>query len=199
MNFIKNENGENILVTRSGLSVVFSSVYMENEKIVVEDIQENNVGLEEGINTYDENNIMNKILSLPIGEIPVSCIKLRESLVLPKGKSDYVSSGYRQEAICAEKLLTKCKLGQTVREDQFKGTNNCEKKYNYIVSSPQNSWKTLNSKLDTSVKHTYSRYQHMFDPGWFEEHRAEIIGNLQDIHSMLDECAANGNEHNLTI
>lgn len=199
MNLIQNENGENILITRSGISVVYSSVYMKNGKVVVEDVKENNVGLEEGINTYDENNIMNRILTLPISEIPVSCKRLRESLVLPEGKDTYISGGYRQETICADKLLTKCKLGQTVRQDQFIGTNNCEQRYNSIVASPQNSWKILNSKVDTAVQHTYDRYQHMFDFGWLEEHKSEIIRNLQDIHFLLDECAINGNELNLTI
>lgn len=199
MNLMQNEDGTNTLITRSGISVVYSRVYMENGKIVVEDIQENNVGLEEGINTYDENNIMNRILSLPISQIPTSCRELRESLVLPEGKDSYVSSGYRQETICADKLLTKCKLGQTVRQDQFIGTSNCEQRYNSIVDNPENSWKTLNSKVDLSVQHTYARYQHIFNPGWFEEHKAEIIGNLQDIHTLLDECATNGNEFNLTI
>lgn len=189
MNLIQNENGENILITRSGVSVVYSSVYMENEKVVVEDIQENNVGLEEGINTYDENNIMNRILSLPINEVPESCKTLRESLILPEGKNSYVSGGYRQETICADKLLNKCKLAQTVRQDQFMGTNNCEQKYNSIVENPQNSWEILNSKIDLAVQHTYARYQHIFDSGWFEEHKSEIIGNLQNIHDLLDECA----------
>ena len=189
MNLIQNENGENILVSRSGISNVYSSVYMENGKIVVEDIQEENVGLEEGINTYDENKIMNRILSIPVTEIPESCRKLRESLILPEGKNSYVSGGYRQETICADKLLNKCKLEQTVRKDQFMGTNNCEHIYNYIVSSPQNSWKILNSKIDLAVQHTYARYQHVFDSEWFEEHKSEIIENLQNIHDLLDECA----------
>lgn len=189
MNLIQNEKGENILITRSGISVVYSRVYMENGKVVVEDIQEGNVGLEEGINTYDENNIMNRILSLPINEVPESCKTLRESLFLPEGKNCYISSGYRQETICADKLLTKCKLGQTVRQDQFTGTNKCKQRYNFIVASPQNSWEILNSKIDLAVRHTYARYQHMFDSGWFEEHKSEIIRNLQNIHDLLDECA----------
>lgn len=79
------------------------------------------------------------------------------------------------------------------------GTNNCKQWYNSIVSNPQNSWKILNLKVDTSVQYTYARYQHMFNPEWFEKHKSEIIGNLYDIHSLLDEFVTNRNELNLTI
>lgn len=191
INFMQNENGENILICRSGISVVYSKVYEENKKVIIEDFKENNIGLEEGINTYDENNIINKILSLPISEVPLSSKSLREELNIPKGKDKYSSSGYVQESTCAEKLLKKCKLEQTVRQDQFLGTNNCEERYNSMTQNSKNSWKDLNLKVDRSVKHTYERYKHIFEPEWFQEHKDEIIGNLKDINSMLEECATN--------
>lgn len=193
MNLYQDKEGNQILEARSGISVVYSKVYIEDGTIVIEDIQEKNVGLEEGINTYDENNIINRILSLPTNEIPDSCKELRSSLKLPASKSEYASTGYVQETLCANKLLKKCKLEQTVRQDQFLGTDNCEQQYNSIATNPQNTWQKLNAKVDTSVKHTYARYQHIFEPEWFEKHKSEIINNLQDIHSMLDECAENEN------
>ena len=98
-----------------------------------------------------------------------------------------------QETLCAEKLLTKCKLKQTVRQDQFLGTNDTEEKYDSITLNPNNTWKNLNSKIDKSVRHTYERYQNMFNLQWFGEHKDEIINNLQEIHSMLDECAQSKN------
>lgn len=191
MNLLNDKDGNQILATRSGISVVYSKVYIENGTIVIDVIQEKNIGLEEGINTYDENNIINKILSLPTNEIPDSCQELKNSLKLLDSETEYASKGYVQETLCADKLLTKCKLGQAIRQDQFIGSNNCEQIYNSIVESPQNTWQNLNSKIDLSVKHTYDRYKNIFNPNWFEEHKAEIIGNLQDIHSMLDECTKN--------
>lgn len=128
---------------------------------------------------------------MPTNEIPDSCMELRNSLQLPASKANYTSSGYVQETLCANKLLTKCNLEQAVRQDQFIGTANCEQKYNVLTTNQQNTWQNLNLKIDTSVRHTYARFQNMFNPGWFEEHKAEIVGNLQDIHSMLDECAEN--------
>mgnify|MGYP001625486791 CR=1 FL=1 len=38
------------------------------------------------------------------------------------------------------------------------------------------------------------KYKHLFNLEWFEEHKVEIIGNLQDIHSMLDKCIEKENE-----
>lgn len=193
INLLEDEDGNQILITRSGISVVYSKVYIENGIIVIEDIQENNIGLEEGLNTYDENCIMNKILSLPSNEIPEGCQQLRNSLTLPDSETEYASAGYVQETLCADKLLTKCKLEQNIRQDQFIGTSSCESKYDSLTVTPENTWKNLNSKIDTSVKHTYARYQHMFDPQWFEEHKSEIIGNLQDIHYMLNETSQGQN------
>lgn len=195
MRLIQNENGENILITRTGISTLQSKVYMQDGKIIIEDIDEKNIGLEEGINTYDENNIMNRILSIPINDIPESCREFRKSLILPKGRSTYVSSGYRQETICADKLLNKCKLGQTIKQDQFMGTNNSEQIYNSVAKSPENSWENLNSKMDLLVKHTYERYKHALDLDWFEKNKSEIIGNLQGIHDFLNECATNIESH----
>ena len=162
---------------------------------ITEDIQEKNIGLEEGINTYDENNIINKILSLPTNKIPENCQKLISSLKLPSSKDKYASSGYVQETLCADKLLKACKLEQTIQHDQLIGTYNCEQQYNSISNNAQNNWKNLNSKVDTSVKHTYARYNNMFNPEWYKKHKTEIINNLQDIHSMLDECSRNKNFH----
>lgn len=189
MNLLEDENGNQILITRNGISVTYSKVYIENGIIVVEDIQENNIGLEEGINTYDENCIMNRILSLPINEIPENCQQLRNSLILPDSETEYSSSGYVQETLCADKLITKCKLASNIRQDQFIGTSTCELKYDSIAKNPENTWKVLNSRIDKSVKDTYARYQHIFEPNWFEEHKSEIIGNLQNIHTMLDETS----------
>lgn len=199
MNLLQDKEGNQILVSRRGLIVVYSKVYIEDGKIVIEDIEERNVGLEEGINTNDENNIINKILSLSISELPDSCKELRGSLKLPNSKTEYDSGGYVQERRCANRLLTECKMEQTVRQDQFIGTDNCKQRYNSIVNNPQNTWEQLNAKVDLSFRHTLDRYQMLFsNPGWFKEHEAEIIGNVRAIHSMLDECAQNQNEVGLS-
>ena len=142
---------------------------------------------------------MNRILSLQISEIPETCKGLKEKLILPEGKNSYSSPGYCQETLCADKLLNKCKLRDTIRQDQFIGTNNSEQKYDSITMNPSNSWKNLNLKIDKSLKHTYERYRHAFEPDWFEQHRTEIVGNLEEIHSMLDECATNEKQINLTL
>lgn len=194
----QNENGENVLTARNGISFVYSNVYIENGKIIIEDFQESNIGLEEGINTYDENNIINRILSLSIDIIPESCKPLKKSLILPPGKTSYISDAYRQETICADKLLNQCKLMQFIRQDQFMGTSSCEQRYNSIVTGPQNSWEILNSKLDLSLKHTYDRFKHIFDPEWYESHKVEIIENLQSIHTLLNECAHKVDKIDLT-
>ncbi len=193
INLLQDKDENQILIERSGISVTYSKVYTEGDTIVIEDLKEKNIGLEEGINTYDENNILNKILSLPASQIPEECQELRSSLKLPDSKSKYSSEGYVQETLCAEKLLTKCGLKQTIRQDQLLGTKNSERKYNSITLNPNNTWEILNSKIDKSVRHTYERYKNMFDLQWFGEHKDEIIGNLQDIHSMLDECAQSKN------
>lgn len=190
LNLSQDEQGNQILVARNGISIVYSKVYIENGTIVIEDIQEKNIGLEEGLNTYDENNIINKILSLTKNEIPNSCQDLYNSLKLPASKIKYASTGYVQEALCAEKILTNCKLKETIRQDQFIGTYNCEQRYNSISTSPQNTWQNLNSKVDLSLKHTYAKCQYI---GWFNEHKDELISNLKEIHSMLDECSRNEN------
>lgn len=195
----QDKDGNQILVTRSGLSVIYSKVSVEDKTIILEDIKEQNIGLEEGINAYDENHIMNQILSKPISEIPNSCQKLRNSLTLPDSKSKYASSGYVQETVCANKLLTKCNLESFIRQDQFFGTNHCEQKYNSLTNNPQNTWHNLNAKLDISVRHTYARYENMLNPKWYEEHQSEIIRNLREIHSMLDECATREANKNLMI
>ena len=57
----------------------------------------------------------------------------------------------------------------------------------------------IERKRLTNAKHTYERYRHAFEPDWFEQHRAEIVGNLEQIHSMLDECATNEKQINLTL
>ncbi len=196
INLFQDKDGNQILVIRNGISVIYSKVYIEDGTIVIDDIQQNNLGLEEGINTYDENNIINKILSLPRSQIPNSCKELYNSLQLPASKTEYTSAGYIQETLCAKKLLTKCSMTPIVRQDQFIGTNNCEQKYNSITNNPLNTWQNLNSKIDLSVKHTYDRYNYPLPAmlqKWLKEHYDEIIGNLQDIHSMLDECSKNEN------
>lgn len=58
---------------------------------------------------------MNRILSLQISEIPETCKGLKEKLILPEGKNSYSSPGYCQETLCADKLLNKCKLRDTIR------------------------------------------------------------------------------------
>lgn len=189
MNLLRDEQGNQFLITRNGLSITYSKVYLENDKVIIEDIQEKNIGLEEGINTYDENNIINKILSIPKENIPSTCHELRNSLSLPPTKTEYVSSGYRQETLCADKLFNKCNLDKTIRHDQFLGTANCEKVYNSLLVNKENNWENLNDKIDLSVRHTYARFKHIWDTDWFEKHKSEIIGNLQNIHSMLDEYA----------
>lgn len=201
IDLIQDDDGNQILASRSGISTIYSKVYLEDEKIVIDDIQEKNLGLEEGINTYDENNIINKILSLPTNEVSEKCRVFKNSLVTPFNEEPYISKGYVQETICAEKLLTKCKLLQTIRQDQFLGTNNIEDKYNLITNNSQNTWNILNQKVDKSVKHTYDIYKHAsFDfTQWFEEHKDEITDNLQNIHDMLDDCASNINEQEINI
>lgn len=199
MSLLQNRDGKQILVNRSGISVTYSIVYIENEKIIIEDIKEKNLGLEEGINTLDENNIINKILTLSKDDIPIECHPLKDSLVLPNSKSEYISDGYRQETLCADKLMKKCKLENIVRQDQFIGTSKSENAYNEIALNTENNWKSLNAGIDTSVKHTYARFQHIGNKNWFQEHKDEIIANLQNVHNMLNESAQNVEENYLSI
>lgn len=197
MSLLQDDQGNQILVKRSGLSVVYSKVYVEGEKIIVEDIKEMNIGLEEGINTFDENAIINKILTLPKDQIPYECQDLINSLELPTSKTEYASSGYVQETLCADKLLNHCGLKSLVRKDQLLGTNQCEQAYNNLCERSENNWKQLNSKIDLSVKHTYERYKHFGDTNWLSQTIPEIIGNLKEIHSMLEESAKNQNMFDL--
>lgn len=44
MNLMQDKEGNQILATRSGISVVYSKVYIENEKIVIDDIIEKLLG-----------------------------------------------------------------------------------------------------------------------------------------------------------
>lgn len=199
MNLIKDENGNLVLASRSGLSVSYSIVTFENGIFKLDDYKEINTGLEEGINSYDETSIINRILSFPQSRMPSYCYPLRSYLKLPPNQKEYVDLAYSQEALCAHKLIKECNFEKVLRYDQIVGTCKSEKIYDSMPLSPENNWKSLNTRLDLSVSQTYDMYLHLGNSTWLQDHQAEIIDNLLQIHNMLDECAKHKEEISLEI
>ena len=199
MNLLEDENGNLILASRSGLSVSYSRISFENGIFILDDYKEINTGLEEGINSYDETNIINRILSFPRSSIPPYCYPLRDSLKLPPNQKEYVDLTYSQEALCAHKLIKKCNFERVLRHDQIFGTCRSEKIYNSMPLSPDNNWRTLNASLDLSVSQTYDMFMHLGSSTLLQDYKAKIIDNLQRIHNMLDECAEHKEEVSLEL
>lgn len=196
----ESEEGEQFLITRCGLSVDKSKVYAQQGKFMLETIYERNVGLEEGINCYEEESIVNMALwdrQSNRHMIPEDVLAYLDSFTLPEGQKGYESKGYGIQKVIAENLMKRDKTKTFIRRAQIDDTLSASKEYNQLFKDGIDHWKELNEATDESVRIMYDKYANAFNIGkWLEENSQKEKDNIHrfcaEINAYKESIATEG-------
>lgn len=186
----EDKDGKTILTTRCGLQQIRSYIYKdENEALVVADFQNDNLGIEEGINAWDELQMMNIILS---NNISPATPKAREMVEVAKKSTggEYKLGGYVALSKIAGTLLRECGYEADIRGDQFNATNNFESKFDeQAAQNGTSTFETLNNYIDKEVKLSYETFNSLFSDN-LDEIVSKRKENIQKIRAILNATKA---------
>lgn len=144
-----NEKGEQILVERSGLAYNTYKVTLQQGMVVMEVLDERNLGLEEGINTLDEEEIINNILFRKEQDthlLPENCRDYLEKVKTKGEKEPYKVTGYVLQKVFSERIMYDLGLKKAIKKDQLEGKNTIEAKYNERFEDGENHWRRRKAK-----------------------------------------------------
>ena len=173
---ISHKDGQDTLMYRNGLINNRQSMSLQDNKIQLKIISSVGTGLEEGINTMFEEDIVNEILSMDRSDIPENLQGLFDSIRENRQEdSEYKSSAYGPESTAARALFKLPGFPERIISDELYGTSKTASFYDSIIpddNKSENSWYLLLQGLDDTTKYNYLAIQSMFD-------RNKLIENMQ--------------------
>ena len=188
---IQKKDNKTILLERSGLIETNYEVLNEKDKIILKLISEKNVGLEEGIQALEEEELMNRILYHKTHnkhQLPKECQEYLDLIEIEK----YKTKGYSIQKTIANELLKESGLERRVAKQQLLAKGNIEQEYNSKFESEENHWQKLNERIDESVRMTYDKFSNIFNlDQWKKENGEREKENLNAIGAEIREYQEN--------
>ena len=198
---IENVNGRNKLNVRSGLiQEVYDISQTENGQFILKKETRENVGIEEGINSLDEENIVNNILQGKNVDISLLTENAKKYLEHLQQEKSYSSDGYRIQRAVAQRFIEK--IGKKIiASAQIGNSIDMNKYYNEKFTDSKNHWKEFNELVDESVRLTYDKFKNIFVlRQWLEkngEKEKKCIGQIKEELNALDEAKSKEDELHL--
>lgn len=153
-----------ILKQRSGLIQTTYKIVREDEKIYLDLVEDNNVGIEEGINEYDTSNIYKMVT----GE-------------------ENKSGGYVFESEVAKGIMEHLNLKDNIRLAQFYPDKiDIQKEYNKVFKDSLDHWNIMNKKFDEVVKIGYDMFANAFNlEKWLDKNNLKMKTIQNDLITDL--------------
>lgn len=188
---IQKMDNKTILLERSGLIETNYEVLNEKDKIILKLISEKNVGIEEGIQALEEEELMNGILYHKTHnkhQLPKECQEYLDLIEIEK----YKTKGYSIQKTIASELLKENGLEKAIARQQLLAKGNIEQEYNSKFESEENHWQKLNERIDESVRMTYDKFSNIFNlDQWKKENGEREKENLNAIGAEIREYQKN--------
>ena len=170
------------LIERVGLIHRKSSITTnEIGEIDTTELSEVNVGIEEGINCYDENNVMDLLFRIPVESIPPNLRYIIENV---SSRSDIRSgSDYNILASISSRLMENDEMRKYIRNAQLLSRyEECQSFFNKnAVREGVNSWQDLNSNIDKMAVFSYDMFNYIAKYKDDKEKMDELYQKLNDL------------------
>lgn len=177
---IRSNDGTQYLIQNDGLIHSFSSIKTnENGEINTETMRRVNIGIEEIINYYDTDNVMDSLLSLSSEDVPQQFKPIINNLkpIIGQNKEKNMLESV------AKRLMEVDEMRSHIRNAQLYGDyKKCQSFFNQAVGQVgKNSWQELNSNLDEYLDMHYHEVDYMVKNLNDEEKRKEYLQKMVNL------------------
>ncbi len=163
---ISHKGGQAELLYRNGLINTRQSMSVQdNGKIQLKRVSHIGTGLEEGINTMFEEDIVNTILGMKERDIPENLQEVWDTVrgYVAQGEK-FKSSAYSPESAVARSLFNIPGFAERILSDELYGTSKTASFYDSMIPDEnlsENNWHLLLQNLDDATKYNYLALQSM--------------------------------------
>jgi len=162
---ISHKDSQNTLIYRNGLIHNRQSMSLQGDKILLKNISSVGTGMEEGVNTMFEEDIVNEILSMNRNDIPEDLLELFDTIRENReNDEEYKSNAYGPECAAARALFNIPGFPERIIYDELYGTSKTEAFYDSMIpedKKSKNSWHLMLKNLDDTMRYNYLAIQSM--------------------------------------